>query len=56
MLFNGAILIRAVESSGFYPGCLWLAYELSGRNEFKLWAQRWTAGLEKEEDNTGTHT
>jgi unsaturated chondroitin disaccharide hydrolase len=42
-------------TSGFYPGCLWLAYELSGRNDFKVWAQRWTAGLEKEEYNTGTH-
>jgi len=42
-------------TSGFYPGCLWLAYELSGRNEFKTWAKRWTAGLEKEAENTGTH-
>ncbi len=42
-------------TSGFYPGCLWLAYELSGRNEFKDWAKKWTAGLEKETYNTGTH-
>jgi unsaturated chondroitin disaccharide hydrolase len=42
-------------TSGFYPGCLWLAYELSGRNEFKKWAKKWTAGLEKETNNTGTH-
>ncbi|MGA9407095.1 MAG: glycoside hydrolase family 88 protein [Bacteroidota bacterium] len=42
-------------TSGFYPGCLWLAYELSGRNEFKEWAKKWTAGLEKEASNTGTH-
>jgi unsaturated chondroitin disaccharide hydrolase len=42
-------------TSGFYPGCLWLAYELSDRKEFKEWAERWTAGLEKEKDNRGTH-
>lgn len=42
-------------TSGFYPGCLWLAYELSGRNEFREWARTWTAGLEKEKRNTNTH-
>jgi unsaturated chondroitin disaccharide hydrolase len=42
-------------TSGFYPGCLWLAYELSGKQEFKDWAQQWTAGLEREKYNTGTH-
>jgi len=42
-------------TSGFYPGCLWLAYELSGRGEFRDWAKKWTGGLEKEADNTGTH-
>jgi len=42
-------------TSGFYPGCLWLAYELSGKSEFREWAKRWTAGLENEASNTGTH-
>lgn len=42
-------------TSGFYPGCLWLAYELSGKHEFRDWATKWTAGLEKEAENTGTH-
>ncbi len=42
-------------TSGFYPGCLWLAYELSGKHEFRDWAKKWTAGLEKEAGNTGTH-
>ncbi|HMK39399.1 MAG TPA: hypothetical protein VK569_08665 [Bacteroidota bacterium] len=42
-------------TSGFYPGCLWLAYELSGKREFKEWAKRWTAGLAGEASNTGTH-
>jgi unsaturated chondroitin disaccharide hydrolase len=42
-------------TSGFYPGCLWLAYELSGKPEFREWAKRWTAGLAQEAENTGTH-
>ena len=42
-------------TSGFYPGCLWLAYELSGRNEFISWAKKWTSGLEQEKNNRGTH-
>lgn len=42
-------------TSGFYPGCLWLAYELSGHEEFRTWAARWTAGLRSEAENTGTH-
>ena len=42
-------------TSGFYPGCLWLAYELSGNTGFRDQAKKWTAGLEKESSNTGTH-
>lgn len=42
-------------TSGFYPGCLWLAYELSGNDEFKRWAGQWTAGLAKEAFDTNTH-
>jgi unsaturated chondroitin disaccharide hydrolase len=42
-------------TSGFYPGCLWLAYELSGNAGFRDQAKKWTAGLEKEQSNTGTH-
>jgi len=42
-------------TSGFYPGTLWYAYELSGKEEFKKWAQEWTRGIEKEKFNTGTH-
>ena len=41
--------------SGFYPGCLWYAYELSGDAQFSRWAERWTASLEPEKSDTGTH-
>ena len=41
--------------SGFYPGCLWYAYELSGDPRFKQWAEQWTAGIEKEKLNAETH-
>ena len=42
-------------TSGFYPGCLWLAYELSGDRRFADWAERWTAGIEQEKSNRETH-
>jgi len=31
--------------SGFWPGCLWYAYALSGDDRFRGWAQSWTAGI-----------
>lgn len=42
-------------TSGFYPGTLWYAYELSGENDFKKWAEMWTTGIGKEKLNTDTH-
>ncbi len=42
-------------TSGFYPGCLWLAYELSGDRRFENWARQWTAGIEREQTNPDTH-
>ena len=42
-------------TSGFYPGCLWYAYELSRDRRFKLWAEQWTATLEPEKFDSGTH-
>jgi unsaturated chondroitin disaccharide hydrolase len=42
-------------TSGFYPGCLWLAYEISQDRRFEQWARRWTAGIEKEKTNPETH-
>ncbi|HPG34461.1 MAG TPA: glycoside hydrolase family 88 protein, partial [Lentimicrobium sp.] len=41
--------------SGFYPGSLWKAYELSNDNRFKEWAGKWTAGIEAQKYNTNTH-
>ena len=42
-------------TSGFFPGCLWYAYELSGDTMFRAPAERWTAGLEGQKFNTKTH-
>jgi len=42
-------------TSGFYPGCLWLGFALSGQTEFAEWAKAWTKGIEKEKTNTQTH-
>jgi unsaturated chondroitin disaccharide hydrolase len=41
--------------SGFYPGCLWLAFEKTGDTAFRAAAQRWTAALSGQSSNTGTH-
>jgi unsaturated chondroitin disaccharide hydrolase len=42
-------------TSGFFPGCLWLGYELTGEENLKKWAQEWTAGLEKEKTSLREH-
>jgi unsaturated chondroitin disaccharide hydrolase len=42
-------------TSGFYPGCLWYAYELSGDQRFERWAEQWTNSLEREDTNPDTH-
>jgi unsaturated chondroitin disaccharide hydrolase len=42
-------------TSGFYPGCLWYAYELSNDPDFKQWAKQWTNSLEQEKYNNKTH-
>ena len=42
-------------TSGFYPGTLWYAYELSKDPKFKDWAEKWTAGIEREKFNSHTH-
>jgi unsaturated chondroitin disaccharide hydrolase len=41
--------------SGFYPGCLWYAFEKTKDTSFKSSAQRWTAALDGQKTNTGTH-
>jgi len=42
-------------TSGFYPGCLWFAYELSDNSAFITPARHHTEILEKEKDNGTTH-
>lgn len=42
-------------TSGFYPGCLWLAYELGQDHRFASWAARWSEGIAHEKNNANTH-
>ena len=42
-------------TSGFFPGSLWYLYELTGNVEYKEKAIKWTAFIEKEKKNGGTH-
>ncbi len=42
-------------TSGFYPGTLWYAYELSKNEKFKHWAEEWTSGIENEKNDKNTH-
>jgi len=50
---------RVVEAgnwtSGFFPGCLWYMVALDGDPLFRSFAERWMAGLEPQQFNTGTH-
>ena len=49
-------LIKADDwTSGFYPGCLWYAFEMSKDPQFEHWARQWTASLENEKINGETH-
>lgn len=51
--------IRMVSSrdwtSGFFPGVLWLSYELTGNDTFRTQARAWTARMEAEQHNATTH-
>jgi unsaturated chondroitin disaccharide hydrolase len=42
-------------TSGFYPGCLWLAYELSGDYSWIGYAQKYTEELKGQEFNRDSH-
>lgn len=42
-------------TSGFFPGCLWYMYDQTGEEKWKQSAEKWTAGMEPEKDNRGTH-
>lgn len=42
-------------TAGFFPGCLWLASEMTGDTDLGTAARKWTAGLESQQWNTRTH-
>ncbi len=42
-------------TSGFFPGCLWYLYELTGDDLWKENAKKWTEPLEEEKNNTTMH-
>ncbi|WP_262247898.1 glycoside hydrolase family 88 protein [Parapedobacter soli] len=42
-------------TSGFFAGCLWYLYELTGDNGWKEQAISYTIDIEKEKFNAGTH-
>lgn len=42
-------------TSGFYPGSLWYMYEYTQNKKWENLARQWTAGLEQEKFNKGTH-
>lgn len=42
-------------TSGFYPATLWLMYEYSGDSLFRDRAEKYTATLESQKNNTKTH-
>jgi hypothetical protein len=41
--------------SGFYPGALWMMFEATGDPAWRARAEAWTAGLESQKNDTGTH-
>jgi len=42
-------------TSGFFPGELWFLYEYTGNEEWKQQAETFTANMEREKTNGGTH-
>ena len=42
-------------TSGFFPGQLWYLYEFTGKKEWESEARKFTAHIEKEKFNGGTH-
>jgi unsaturated chondroitin disaccharide hydrolase len=42
-------------TSGFFPGELWFFYEYTKKDEWKKWAKSFTANIEREKTNAGTH-
>ncbi|GAB3910064.1 glycoside hydrolase family 88 protein [Larkinella knui] len=53
---GGLQLVPARDwTSGFFPGELWYLYEYTGRDEWQKQARTYTAHLEAEKWNAGTH-
>lgn len=54
---NGELkLVRSRDwTSGFFPGNLWMMYELTGNEKWKTKALEYTLPMEKEQWNGGTH-
>lgn len=54
---NGELkLVRSQDwTSGFFPGNLWMVYELTSDEKWKEYALEYTLPLEKEQWNGGTH-
>jgi unsaturated chondroitin disaccharide hydrolase len=42
-------------TSGFFPGCLWLMHGSTAAAEWRSWATDWTAEMEGEKNDTGSH-
>ena len=42
-------------TSGFFPGCLWRMQEAEGGGSWRSWAESWTAEMEGEKNDTGSH-
>jgi unsaturated chondroitin disaccharide hydrolase len=42
-------------TSGFFPGSLWYMYDYTKDKKWATMARQWTAGLEQEQHNKGTH-
>ena len=57
-MHNGGQLKLVASSdwtSGFFPGELWFLYEYTGKEQWKSQAQAFTANMEREKTNGGTH-
>ena len=54
---NGQLILGASKdwTSGFFPGQLWYLYEFTGKKEWESEARKFTANIEREKFNGGTH-
>lgn len=54
---NGKLKLVASRdwTSGFFPGVLWFLYQYTGKQEWLTQAKAYTANIEREKTNAGTH-